>query len=220
MPKKPSGSKSQSTQIYELKITLRGSKPPIWRRAAVPSDMSLGNLHYAVQIVMGWTNSHLHQFIASDLSRKEYRSLGKRGYTHNERCFSDPRFELEDTGNENKVTLNELAPAVKGKFIYEYDFGDGWEHLIEVVKISPPADKVKYPVCLAGELACPPEDCGGIWGYYDMLEVLKNPKHKDYKDIRGWMPPGFKPERFNLEAINAELATLRGCRARKPDNFI
>lgn len=214
MPKKSSGRKVQPVQIHELKITLCGSKPPIWRQFAVPSDMHLSDLHYAIQIVMGWTNSHLHQFIASDLSRKKYRSMGKRGYTHSERRFSDTRFELEDTDDEKKTMLSELVPAAKSKFIYEYDFGDSWEHLIEVVKISPPADKVKYPVCLAGELACPPEDCGGTWGYYDMLEVLKNPKHKDYKDIRGWMPPGFKPERFNLEAINAELTELRGGKSR------
>lgn len=205
----------QPTQIHELKITLCGSKPPIWRRFAVPSDMRLSDLHCVIQIVMGWDNSHLHQFIVSDRSRKEHRSLGKSGWTHRERRLSDTRFELEDIENENKVTLNELASAVKGKLIYEYDFGDSWEHLIEIVKIGLPEDKVKYPLCLAGKLACPPDDCGGIWGYYDMLEVLKNPKHKDYEDIRGWMPPGFKPERFNLEAINAELATLRGEKGRR-----
>ncbi|MGD0077352.1 MAG: plasmid pRiA4b ORF-3 family protein [Sedimentisphaerales bacterium] len=205
----------QPTQIHELKITLCGSKPPIWRRFAVPSNMRLSDLHYLIQIIMGWDNSHLHQFIASDRSRKEYRSLGKKGWTHLERRLSDPRFELEDTENENKVTLTELAPALKDKFIYEYDFGDSWEHLIEVVKISPPADKVKYPVCLAGEFACPPDDCGGIWGYYGKLEILKDPKHDDYEDTIEWMGDDFDPERFNLEAINAELAQLRGGKSRR-----
>jgi hypothetical protein len=110
---------------------------------------------------------------------------------------------------KNKTVLSELAPSVKSKFIYEYDFGDSWEHLIEVVKIGPSEEDVKYPVCLAGELACPPEDCGGLWGYYEKLEILKNPKHEEYEDILGWMGSGFKPERFNLEKINAQLATLR-----------
>jgi hypothetical protein len=216
----------QPTQIHELKITLCGSKPPIWRRFAVPSDIRLSNLHYAIQIVMGWTNSHLHQFVIPDNrpkpTREEIDELRQAGQweklterTRRGRYISDPRFELENIEDEKKVKLAELAPAAKSNFIYEYDFGDNWEHLIEVVKISPPADKVKYPVCLAGELACPPDDCGGIWGYCDMLEVLKNPKHKDYKDIRGWMPPGFNPERFNLEAVNAELAELHSEKGRR-----
>ncbi|MFH1370449.1 MAG: plasmid pRiA4b ORF-3 family protein [Planctomycetota bacterium] len=215
MPKKPSSHKTQPVQIHELKITLCGSKPLIWRHIAVPSDMHLSDLHEVIQIVMGWTNSHLHQFIASDRSRKEYRSLGKSGYTHLDRRLSDPRFELEDTENENKVMLSNLVPAVKSKFIYEYDFGDSWEHLIEVVKIGPPAESVKYPVCLAGKFACPPDDSGGIWGYYDMLEVLKNPKHKDYEETLEWMGRDFNPERFNIEAINAELAELRSGKSRR-----
>ena len=236
MPKKPTITKgrqstwrpktAQPEQVHELKITLDGSKPPIWRRVAVPSGMYLSDLHEVIQIVMGWTNSHLHQFVVPIRRPKStseaLHSLVQQGLwdkladcMRRDRCLSDPRFELEETEDESKVMLSELAPAVKSKFVYEYDFGDGWEHLIEVVKIGPPAEGVKCPVCIAGKLACPPEDCGGIWGYYDMLEVLKNPKHQDYKDIREWMPPGFKPECFNLEAINAELAELRGEKSRR-----
>jgi hypothetical protein len=103
MSKKSSNPKAQPAQVHELKITLRGSKPSIWRRFAVPSDMRLSDLHYVIQIVMGWDNSHLHQFIASDLSRKEYRSQSKRGYTHIERRLSDPRFELDDIDDESKL---------------------------------------------------------------------------------------------------------------------
>jgi hypothetical protein len=117
--------------------------------------------------------------------------------------------EVEGTEDERKMRLCELSPAVKSKFIYEYDFGDDWEHEIEVVKIGPPAEGVKYPVCLAGKLACPPEDCGGVWGYYEKLEVLKNPKHKDYEELIEWMGKKFDPERFDLEKINTALANLR-----------
>ncbi len=234
MPKKPSSHKAQPVQIHELKITLRDSKPPIWRRVAVPSDMRLSDLHYVIQIVMGWTNSHLHQFVVRNAKPKpaadELRKLFQNEQwdkieecMRRERCISDTRFELEDIEDEKKVKLSELAPEVKSKFIYEYDFGDGWNHNIEVVKIGPPNEGVKYPVCLAGKFACPPEDCGGIWGYYEKLEILKDPKHKDYKEILRWMGPGFDPERFNLEAINAELAELRSGKSRRalePDNFI
>ena len=154
---------AQPAQIYELKIMLRGSKPPIWRRIAVAADMCLGNLHQVIQVVMGWENYHLHQFVVHNRkpkpTREELASLSwqeryERLKICRERCWSDLRMEVEGAEDERKVMLCELAPAVKSNFIYEYDFGDGWEYQIEVVKISPPAEGVKYPVCLAGELAC------------------------------------------------------------------
>jgi hypothetical protein len=191
---------TQPVQIHELKITLQGSKPPIWRRIAVPSDMRLNDLHEVIQVVMGWDDDHLHQFIVPNL---QPRLMGRRNC---ERYLSDPRFELDDVEDESRVRLSDLAPAVKSKFIYEYDFGDSWEHLVEVVKICPPDEGVKYPVCLAGKLACPPEDCGGIWGYYDMLEVLKNPKHERYEELSEWIGEDFDPERFDIDEINAALA--------------
>jgi Plasmid pRiA4b ORF-3-like protein len=179
-------------QIHELKITLCGSKPPIWRTVAVPSGMRFSDLHEVIQIVMGWTNSHLHQFIIPD--------------NQSERYLSDPEAELDNAEDERKVKLSELAPAVKSKFIYEYDFGDGWKHLIEVVRIGPPAEGVKYPVCLAGKLACPPDDCGGLGGYYNILEALKDPKREDYEDMLAWVGEDFDAERFDIDEINAALA--------------
>lgn len=208
---------TQPVQVHELKITLRGSKPPIWRQVAVPSDIRLSNLHDVIQVVMGWTDSHLHQFIVQDQRPKptsvEIRSLGRSGQwdklaerMQRERYLSDPQAELENAEDERKVKLSELAPTVKNKFIYEYDFGDGWEHLIEVVKIYPPAEGVKYPICLAGKLACPPDDCGGLGGYYNMLEVVKDPKHEDYENVLEWIGEDFDPERFDIDEINAALA--------------
>jgi len=218
MPKKPAIPKgkriwqrvksAQPAQVHELKITLCGTKPPIWRRVAVSSDKHLSDLHDVIQIVMGWTDSHLHQFIVSDRSRKEFRMRGLPGYTHSVRRISNPQFELEDEDieDEGRIMLSELAPTVGSKFIYEYDFGDSWEHLIETVKIRPPIDGVKHPVCVAGKLACPPDDSGGIWGYYDMLEVLKDPKHEDYEDVLEWIGEDFDPEQFDIDEINAALA--------------
>jgi hypothetical protein len=238
MPKKPSiqaGKRiwqrvrlARPVQVYELKITLRGSKPPIWRRIGLSSDTHLSELHEVIQVVMGWGNYHLHQFVIRNCqpkpTREELASLDwqaryERLTMCRDRCWSDPRMEVEDTEDESKVRLCELAPAVKSKFIYEYDFGDGWDHTIEVVKIGPPAENVKYPVCLAGKFACPPEDCGGIWGYYEMLEVIKDPKHERYDELSDWLGKKFDPERFNLEAINAGLAELRdgkSSRGRQP----
>ena len=183
----------------------------------MPSDMRLNALHDVIQIVMGWTDSHLHQFIVADQRPKptsnEIRLVGRSGQwdklaerMQRERYLSDPRAELENAEDERKVKLCDLAHAVKNKFIYEYDFGDSWEHLIEAVKIGPPIDGVKYPVCLAGKLACPPDDCGGIGGYYDMLEAIKDPKREDYEDMLAWVGEDFDPERFDIDEINAALA--------------
>ena len=208
---------AQPAQIYELKIMLRRSKPPIWRRVAVAADMCLSDLHQVIQVVMGWGNYHLHQFVVRNRQPKPTReylaSLSwqeryERLKICRDRCWSDPRMEVEGAEDERKMMLCELAPAVKSKFIYEYDFGDGWEHEIKVVKIGPPAEGVNYPVCLAGKLACPPEDCGGIWGYYDMLEALKDPKHEQHKEFVEWIGRKFDPERFDLEKVNAALAKL------------
>ena len=205
-------------QVHELKITLCGCKPPIWRRVAVSSNMRLSDLHQVIQVVMGWGNYHLHQFIIPDTrpkpTREELASLDwqaryERLTMCRDRCWSDPRMEVEGAEDESRVTLSELAPAVKSKLIYEYDFGDGWEHLIKVVKIGPPVEAVKYPLCLAGKLACPPDDSGGIWGYYEKLKVLKNPKHEDYENTLEWMGKNFDPEHFDLEKINATLMKLK-----------
>ena len=217
---------AQPAQVHELKITLLRSKPAIWRRIAVPSDIRLSDLHAVIQIVMGWTNSHLHQFvvryprpkpaqgaIAALVHSGQWEELAK--YMQRDRCWSDPRMEIEETEDERKAKLCELAPAVKSKLIYEYDFGDGWDHQIEVVKIGPPAEGINYPLCLKGKLACPPDDCGGIWGYYDMLEALKDPKHERHEELVEWIGGEFDPERFDLDEINAELAELRSGKNRR-----
>lgn len=215
--------KAQPTQVHELRITLQRSKPPIWRRIAVPSDIKLSDLHVVIQIVMGWTDSHLHQFVIRNprpkpafegLRAMDVQARIEMLMMSRDRCWSDPRMELEEAEDEAKTGLSELAPAVKSKFIYEYDFGDGWDHKINVVKIGPPTPGTDYPVCLKGKLACPPEDCGGIWGYYQMLETLKDPKHEEHEDIVEWIGGSFDSERFDLDEINAELAELSSGRSR------
>lgn len=221
-PVKPTADKqtgdNQLLQIYELKITLRNSKPPIWRRIAVAADICLSDLHRVIQVVMGWDDCHLHQFVVPNTqpkpTREELASLDwqaryERLTIRRDRCWSDLRMEVEGAEDEKKMRLCELAPAVKSKFIYEYDFGDGWNHQIEVVKIGPLVEGVKYPACLDGKFACPPEDCGGIWGYYEMLEVIKNPKHERYEELSDWLGENFDPERFDLDEINKILAKLQ-----------
>lgn len=154
--------KNKSTEIYQIKVTLRGSKPPIWRRIQVPGDISLGKLHRILQIVMGWTDSHLHQFI-----------VGRTYYGQ-----PDPNYGSDlEMRNESRVKLQQIAPGEKFKFIYEYDFGDSWEHELLIEKILPPETGVYYPRCLTGKRACPPEDCGGVWGYADFLDAIRDPNY-------------------------------------------
>ena len=185
--------------LYQLKITLKWSKPPIWRRVIVRADMSLVRLHDVIQIAMGWTNSHLHQFIAgSGFARTYYGKLDPE--------FSDMGSEML---NERRYTVADLAPAPKGKFIYEYDFGDGWKHDVVAEKTLPPDPAFKHPVCLAGANACPPEDCGGIGGYCNLLEILADPKHPEHADMKEWIGGELDAEEFSLEGVNAVLKRLK-----------
>jgi hypothetical protein len=212
--------------IHELKIRLAGSRPPIWRRVAVPSDATLAELHEIVQIAMGWLDCHLHQFRlktgAQRPAAREVRQLMFAGKWDEvarlmrvDRTFTDLRVEDMDGEDERRFTISELCPQPKNKIIYEYDFGDGWEHTITVEKVHLPQESIRCPVCLKGKRACPPEDCGGIWGYYDMLEAVADPKHSEHATWRGWLPEDFDPEAFDLEEVNAMLATWRRHRRRR-----
>src|SRR6266436_3102855 len=185
--------------LYQVKITLKSSKPPIWRRVVVRADTKLDRLHNVVQIAMGWTNSHLHQFIGgSGFARTFYGRL-------------DPEFAAmsDEMLNEKRHTVAELAPAAKGKFIYEYDFGDGWQHEMVLEKILPPDPTFKHPTCLAGANACPPEDCGGIFGYYNLLEIMANPKHPEHTEMKEWIGGPFDPSEFRFEDVNSVLKRLK-----------
>ncbi|MGA2542347.1 MAG: plasmid pRiA4b ORF-3 family protein [Verrucomicrobiota bacterium] len=181
--------------LYQLKITLKWFKPPIWRRVMVRADMPLDRLHWLIQMVMGWTNSHLHQFAA-----------GRTFYGQPDPESADMGYE---TLNEKRHTVADLAPAVKKKFIYEYDFGDGWEHEVKLEKILPADAAFKHPVCLGGERACPPEDCGGMGGYCNLLEILADPKHPEHEDMKEWIGGEWDAESFDLDEVNAALQRLK-----------
>lgn len=194
---KPAAAKS-AAPTYQLKVTLAGSEPPIWRRLSVPGDANLGWLHAVLQVALGWTNSHLHQFLA-----------GQVRYTNPE--YTDGLIgEDSPERDEAKAILMAVAPAEGAHFTYEYDFGDSWEHEIIVEEILPPAPAAAPgALCLEGARACPPEDCGGIWGYADLLKILKNPKHPDHKEMKGWLGKAFDPENFKQAAVNSWLRKLK-----------
>lgn len=176
---------------YQLKVTLIGSKPPIWRRILVPSNVTLDKLHIVLQVSMGWTNSHLHQFISEGVFYG----------------VQDDDFDFGmDVKNEEKFKLNQLLISEKNSIIYEYDFGDGWEHKILLEKIRPFDKSNKSPSCIKGKRACPPEDCGGIWGYQELLDTLNDPKDPEYESMLEWIGGEFDSETIDIEEINEMLA--------------
>lgn len=188
-----------STEVYCFKITLQGSNPLIWRRIET-HDVSLAKFHEQIQTAMGWTNSHMHQFI-----------VGKLRYTDPE--MLDDVFAEPDEKPYNGMHLSDLIRlhGPKLRMIYEYDFGDGWEHQITLEKTSVPESGVKYPRCLAGARACPPEDIGGIYGYEDYLDAIANPQHEEHENYLEWNGP-FDPNEFDPQA--ATKAMKRGLSSR------
>lgn len=192
-PKKKTGKR-----VYQLKVTLRDVSPPIWRRLQVTGDVTLYKLHRILQTVMGWTDSHLHEFMIS------------------ETAYADPEIDLEaDVEDEKIAKLGQVISEENQTFHYMYDLGDCWEHEILVEKILPAERDVRYPVCLTGKRACPPEDCGGAPGYEELLEILKDPSHPEHDHMFAWLPGDLDPEKFDVDEVNKRLRPAGG-RSRKP----
>jgi Plasmid pRiA4b ORF-3-like protein len=182
---------STTPVVYQIKVTLKGSRPPIWRRMQVINDTTLAQLHRLLQCVMGWEDAHLYQFVVSGIRYGDPRLLGE--------------LDAEDA---RTVPLATLGLCEKRKFLYEYDFGDSWEHELLVEKILPRDEGKRYPVCLTGKRACPPEDCGGIWGYASFLEAIRDPEHPEHDEMLEWVGGEFDPDVFDLDEVNRELQRL------------
>lgn len=184
--------------IYQLKVTLKEIQPPIWRRFQVRGDITFRELHKTLQVVMGWQNYHLHQFLFGSLTITDREALAEWG------GIGIP---------DDVARLNEHVKREVATFIYEYDFGDNWVHelvLEEVLSVdetasTEPAEMAVYPRCLAGEHACPPEDCGGVWGYAHFLEAMQNPEHPEHDRYMEWIGGAFDPEAFDLDKITQQF---------------
>ena len=157
---------------------------------SVTSDATLYELHLILQEVMGWDNYHLYQFTVGG----DY--------------FGEPDAD-PDMKELRQVKLSQIVGKEKQKFTYEYDFGDSWEHEILVEKILQPKAGMQYPVCTTGKRACPPEDCGGGWGYADLLEIIKNPQDEQYDEMMEWLGEDFDPEAFDIDSINQALKGIK-----------
>lgn len=176
--------------IVQLKITLQDVEPSVWRRIQVPGDITLFELHFMLQVAMGWTNTHLHEF---QIEGERYGTL------------YDDEHMVENINEDHKFKLEEVLPARGERFSYQYDFGDCWNHLIEVEEILPPAKLLTYPRCLGGARACPPEDVGGHWGYGEFLEAISHPDHPEHELYLTWGGNEFEPEEFDFKMRDAEL---------------
>ena len=177
--------------VYQVKVTLRGAKPPIWRRLRLPAATTLAQLHQVIQVAFGWEDAHLHAF-----------EVGGRRY-------SRPDFELwDEAADEGKARLRDLAARPGTRLRYTYDFGDSWEHDVLVENILP-SDGVPHAVCLTGRRAGPPEDCGGVWGYAELCDILADPDHPDHAERVDWLGHPHDPAAFDKDAVNASLARIR-----------
>ncbi|KYK32523.1 MAG: plasmid pRiA4b ORF-3 family protein [Theionarchaea archaeon] len=181
--------KKKFNTVYQFKISLQGIKPPIWRRIQVPEPYTFWDLHVAIQDAMGWHDCHLHEFEVINPSTGSPVNIGT---------------PYEDSGKgilpEEKQKIVDYFTMENPSAYYVYDFGDSWEHEIRLEKILP-REKRKYPACIAGKRACPPEDCGGIWGYEEFLVIIKDPEHEEYEDMLDWIGGEFDPEHFDIKDV-------------------
>jgi hypothetical protein len=182
--------KKKFEKVYQFKVTLMGTKPPIWRRIQVPETYTFWDLHVAIQNAMGWTDSHLHEFEIKDPVDGEKIRIG---------------IPDEDYGDEVipdwKRNISKFFSEKNPRAYYIYDFGDSWEHLIQLEKVQIKEKNIDYPRCIDGKSACPPEDCGGVWGYEEFIKAIQDPKHKEHEEMLEWIGGKFDPEHFDVKEV-------------------
>lgn len=192
-----------SQKIVQLRIELADIDPPIWRRVRVPADFSLRRLHDVIQAVFDWLDYHLHQF-----------EVGERIYGQTEIAPED--FGEGRQYSDKNVKLAALLARGVEQFLYRYDFGDDWEHVVTVEGVMEPETGVAYPVLIDGARRAPPEDCGGPPGFEAFLEAMLDENHEDHDDLMDWHGGPFDPEDMNLETVEAMLDRIRASRRKGP----
>lgn len=178
---------------YQIKVTLLGTKPPVWRRLVVPASITLAKLHDVLQTAMGWHDCHMHQFCAGD------RLIGKPGP-------EDFAMGMPPVENERTIKLNSVLRNPGAKMIHTYDFGDSWEHAVVLEKRLPLLFDTSHPICIDRKLACPPEDSGGIPGFYILLDALADHRHEQHEEMRDWINEDFDPNAFSIDEVNRRLS--------------
>jgi hypothetical protein len=184
----------KNEKVYQFKITLKGIRPPIWRRIQVPETYSFWDLHVAIQDSFGWMDYHLHNFEILNPRTGELEEIG---------IPNDGGWGSVEILAGWKRKISRYFPGkTLNKAIYTYDFGDTWKHEVRLEKILPRDPNAKYPVCTGGRRACPPEDCGGIWGYEDLLAIIMDPEHEQHEEMVEWVGEHFDPEDFDINEIH------------------
>lgn len=197
--KKPAKARSDRIGMYRLRITLLDVLPAVWRTVLVPGTITLPKLHAVIQAAMGWTNSHLHEFV-----------IGGRRYTD----YLEDDWSPDRLFDERRVRLEAALGSAARIFDYVYDFGDDWHHAIVLEERgSLPPESAVGAICVDGERACPPEDVGGAYGYAQFLETIADPRHPEHRDMLAWCGGAFNPERFDSDRVNERLRAL-GSRSR------
>jgi len=186
--------KKEFDRVYQFRITLKGIKPPIWRRIQVPETYTFWDLHVAIQDAMGWEDYHLHEFEIRHPSTGEKVRIGTP--------HEEDEFFGREVISEHEQKISDWFSMENSVAEYTYDFGDNWEHEIRLEEILPRDRGVEYPVCIAGERACPPEDCGGVWGYEEFLEAIRNPEHEEHEEMLEWIGGEFDPEHFDPREVS------------------
>ena len=188
--KTPAPAPDMDTVVYELEVSLLHSDPRIWRRLTVPSGITLTQLHRAIQAVMGWDDSHLHEWVVEGTS------------------YSEPSAELEGAANESRVRLHDLITRRRQVIDYTYDFGDEWRHRVTVFNIRPQEAGEVVPRCLDGANACPPEDSGGLYRYQGLCETMAHPGTPDYEEMLEWLGGPWDPAEFSVEEASEKLLAV------------
>lgn len=190
---------AKKSSVLQFKTTLQDIEPAIWRRIQILDACTFWDLHVAIQNAMGWTDSHLHHFRVINPGNNEEQFIGIP----------------DDNGFDDDNTLPGWEYLVKDyidhnpNMIYLYDFGDSWYHSIEFENVCDAKNDTKYPICLDGERACPPEDVGSIPGYYDFVKIMKNPKNKEYKSMLEWYGKKYDPEAFDPQSVKFQNPEMR-----------
>jgi len=191
-----------ASTIAQLKITLDDVKPAVLRRFAVPFDIRLDRLHLTIQAVMGWTNSHLYEIRARDVS------------------WSTPYPDQDWAGDfldARKARLGDVLEDVGAKTLkYLYDFGYGWEHTIKIERLIDPEPGTPYPRLIEAKGCCPPEDVGGPWGYAEFLEAIADPKHERHRELKEWFADDFNPHVVDVDRLSEDVAELAQSWSRQP----
>lgn len=180
-------------QVLQFSVELQGIEPKIWRRIHVPSDYNFWDLHIAIQDAMGWQDYHLHHF--------EIKGKGKRKEVRIGIPDFDGIVDLPEVFPGWEISIIAFFNALGVEAVYEYDYGDGWLHTVKLEGYMFREKGIKYPICIDGKNACPPEDCGGVDGYYNVIEVLSDPEHDDHEDMRTWAGKDWDPKRFDPASV-------------------